>query len=808
MTLKIFSKNKTIHAQRDKLFSVIEKLTNIVLVNSRNNNNQLAKKIIGELRNLFYRFFRLRKTDSHKFNTLLLSEDFYENYAKVFSRSAKLDREDSKDIETVEYRKLKEQSNLELLFRSDQSLQGLTRFLQSFEKIWIKALFDKNQLISNYVYYLLKNILEQLVVEQDSEIYINQLLKLFRNVVWDVIREIKDDKKIDPIICLASVSWYIDIVFNKTVDSFDRKYLYIFDKYFFSLMTTFVSENRKNLFKNVVKYSIDRGIHIADNFNDIYDYAHIMLRKDFKKYEKIDSAFNIEQKCDHLIEMAKMLYTEKQLAIWNRSFDDLTTIINQNLEQSDKERAQIYEDAIKKSAEARYKSNNLKGIYFKIGAFCLFKSRYSFIRYLWNYKQPADSETIWVGNDIVSDNLTDLISLYFNFDPNENEFLIWEDHHGSKKYKEQYFLLLLARLLQQIPTSESDKHIAIERFHYPDFDTQKSSEIKYSIDRLYRVLDNLIKDQSLLSKLEVIDIDELFNTIKLFLVRLSELATKKIDKDHITNQLSEKSISEFISDVLNEFKKSRQLQHILCFYNAFECSSSLNSEKDIQRFGISKLDDRAIFFENWHKTFLNFGKSYGHSLGLGEDYHFFNEIANLCITIRLNTINDIVNNLKEFNNLIIISSGVVIWKYFEKSIKFKPKWAKDIVPVDLSEFEGFFNIHNIPIPVFSLNNTGSDNEILVLNYTKLGKLTQYSPLNDTEDPKFKHDMLYINIEDLSKNSEEIDKLINHQLDWLKQKGNVDQQKEYLKQVVRILIYEKIAFQKADDFIGYRFKLDF
>lgn len=124
---------------------------------------------------------------------------------------------------------------------------------------------------------------------------------------------------------------------------------------------------------------------------------------------------------------------------------------------------------------------------FYIGAYCLFKKRYDYIKYIWQVKQPPDSDATWVGHDIAPVSIIGLVNLYSRLDKDFSIF--WDGHHGSKIYLQKYFLLSMTYLFY---LNWQDKDKILSGFKLPNnLNKYQLDNLVYSVDRLITVANNL-----------------------------------------------------------------------------------------------------------------------------------------------------------------------------------------------------------------------------------------------------------------------------------------------------------------------------
>lgn len=424
--LKLFSKSKTIEEEQQQLFYSLEKIVNVALVKTERGDNQSVKEILKDLEHIFRDFWQLKKSNPEKFEALLWSKSFFEGYVRPLGRENDLDREDPD--KTKSRKELEQEAALLLAFCADRELKGLTQFLDSFKKIWECAIENENDEISRYVVYEINWLLEELTQESSNDLFVEQFLRQLNSMTVKAIKS--SDKGIDASVYTASIDWYIDTVFSIQKDrSFDLAYLDLFDKYFFTSIRYIISKNQDLLFEHLVSSLVDRVRIPSYNKGKIWDYWRLISESDVEKYSKgiigrIEALYNSEKDLD-----AKTKRDE-----WLEKFEELKNMLGHHLSKEQKENVTKTEEEIRKFIDAQFKYNNLLEIVFAIGAFCLFKQRPEYIKHLWEYKQPPDSDAYHIGHDIVPNTFDGVVGFYLKRDLFERKFDFWEGHHGSEVY--------------------------------------------------------------------------------------------------------------------------------------------------------------------------------------------------------------------------------------------------------------------------------------------------------------------------------------------------------------------------------------
>jgi len=196
-------------------------------------------------------------------------------------------------------------------------------------------------------------------------------------------------------------------------------------------------------------------------------------------------------------------------------------------------------------------------------------------------------------------------------------------------------------------------------------------------------------------------------------------------------------------------------------------------------------------------------------LASGEELHLLGVISSNCKGIKKYEFDATIKKFRYLSNIFILALNVNLIEFFKDSNNFIPKWHKDspqLKEKDIEAFEGSYLFEGKDIPIFKNYLGVVDKKILILNKSKLGKLIQYSPLNEGEGKDLKKDIFYMNIQSFSENIELMNEFISKPPKWLKNRGNKDNQKKYLQELVLIKIFKRFKYNKHKDFEGYLLKL--
>jgi hypothetical protein len=782
MKLKHYSKNNLLALRQRRFIEILEGIGDVLVFKTKRKKNKSVMEGLERFQGIIKQFFDIRKDEPEKFERLLWTKEFLNLY-----------------------RENEEEAKLRLAFDPDKYFVSFSTAVNQILRIHQAAIESRNEEISRLATEYIIWLIGHLSCEANNGLMVEQLLTTISNIMRVAI------EKQDSSMYGASISWYTDIVFNRFEQSelnFDLSYLELFDRYFFSSVKFIISRSQFILFKAFVSSLVD-SVHISSyHSGKVWEYGHI-FQSDIDKYQQLNKKFQIEKRVRELLGSEKDLYTKENVDKWLKKFEELKEILENNSTDVQKKEAKKIEQGIREFAVSEFKYNNLLDIVFAIAAFCLFKQKADYIKYLWEYKQPRDSTATWGGLDIVPNRLDDLIIFYFRKAFLDTKFLFWEDHHGSELYFKKYFLLLLVRFLQDISSDDQGRYGQIENYSLPKLHIYRMSDIEYSVDGLIEIVNRLKEESETLRSLgfDLVRIDKTFD-MKLipFLQVLKRKAQERIKIMEVEQSVSSVKVAEFKDEVLKGFSEGVRVRNILKHYGFYEDRTSDAYTGQLERFGVNVVDDKAIFFEDWHVHYLNRGLHYGGELARIEDSRILEKISSCCKPVNDADLERILENLTNLSSVVIFAIDVSLYEFFGSSKYFKPKWHEDSPQLEMSGFGGWYVFKNQYIPLFEIHQTWLGSRILVLNKGALGKLVQYSPLNRGETEELKKDIFYIDVKAFSEDIKLLKKYLENPPDWLKGVGDESAQREHLSAKVLIQIFERFEFNELKEFEGYSLKV--
>lgn len=781
--LKIPSSKRVTASKQEVLIQALEGIGDILVFETKRQKNKIVLEGLKKISDTVKKIFEIQKNDPDKFERLVISQDFFELYEKD-----------------------KEEAGLRMAFDPERYLISFSTAINQIVRVYSAAINSQNGEISQFAVYHINWILAELSSRPNNALFIEQLLRQLSEIMRTAVQ------RNDGSAYAATTHWYTDIVFNRLSrqGKFQLAYLKLFDKYFFSTVRYIVAKRQTAIFKSLISTLVD-GIHIPDyDQGEIWNYGHILLHSDLQKFNQLDEEHGLEKKVKELADAESDLDTQEKLDAWLQKFDEVKKIVAPSFNEDQAQSALKIEKKIRNYIHSQFKHQNLLDIVFAICAYCLFKQRYDYVKYLWEYKQPPDSDASWAGHDITPKTLDEAITFYFRKGLFERRLDFWEGHHGSEKYYKHYFLLLIARLLQNVPKNVQGEYLQVINYQLPDLHIHRLSDLEHSVDDLTSLAVNLRQSGSVLAGigLDTERLDETFDEKLIpFLARLKEEAKKQITAKHRTGHISINRVKEFKKEVLNSFYDRASVRDIFTKHlNGYENKMHEQTQRK-DRFGINIVDDKASFFDEWYIHYVGWGENYGHDIASAENSYLLDALAKECEVI---TKNDFEVTLARFENrddIAIFATNVALWHFFEHSKKFKPKWHRGIEALEIKGFEGWYEYNDQAIPVFGTHHRKVEKQILILNKSRIGKLVQLSPISEGEDEASVEDIFYVSVQAFSESEQLMEEFINKPPEWLSKVGDEQEQRNHLQERVRIRIVERFEYIKPDDFEGYKLLLN-
>jgi hypothetical protein len=371
---------------QERIISAIEGIGDILIFESKNKKNtRFVRDSIWKLEERAKYIFRLQETNPETFKELMYSQKFLE-----LNKS------------TISENELARAVALEINPEENVALLGAiaNQFIRLHEAAWESNNFE----VAQWTAYSLKQLLKD--VSQGSGKY--PLVKTLLRVLYD-LHYVNRDKRHDLVYPLA-VGWYLDIVPNKL---FNIDYLEEFDNLFIQNLRRIIFSQRYSLLDNFLS-----SLNSAGGFNYFNNHSIDRLNPklfsiDMLKYQELNKTSRFREETDELKKILAELRNVEQLDKTLRILENIRIITNNYFDLD--EQIQVHLSLIKDELISAFKFNHIVDILFDLSAYCIFKGRYDYLQKIWTFKQPSDSDAIWVGSDftLLKSSHEELISFYF-----------------------------------------------------------------------------------------------------------------------------------------------------------------------------------------------------------------------------------------------------------------------------------------------------------------------------------------------------------------------------------------------------------
>jgi len=297
-------------------------------------------------------------------------------------------------------------------------------------------------------------------------------------------------------------------------------------------------------------------------------------------------------------------------------------------------------------------------------------------------------------------------------------------------------------------------------------------ENKYFFQKL---LDSVKTDNN--SKIdELLDIN--FDNTHLIelLEKLVELCDKEEKKYIKTHQLNKNKIEKFRNTIFDEIEKGNQLTSYLKKNRKY----SLSTKKGKRMFGFNQIIRRDIFFENIGGL-ENISKDYAQALleGISKDY--LKKLDSISETIKI-SIKEFVDNINNNDKYIIITSPMN-WNIVEL--------------YNLDDYQVRINDKTIDVIMIP-----KAKDIYLIKKKQLPRIELLEPI-DAFDSGILKNGVYYDLIDCSTN-EEARNEIQENTKWLEEKGNIEDQMEYLKGNCAFKLFISPSIKKTPNSKCYKF----
>ena len=671
---------------------------------------------------------------------------------------------------------------------NDDSFEYFKEISSGVERISNKSISIDNQNILFEIKMLIHNIIKQIIIDKNNYRYLDNFFEHHRNIMRHSIEEKHSSKH------SFTYHWYSNYVFNwwDGKSYFNPEYLQIFDRTQFYYIQYIIDQNQKDIFEEYISW-LHGGIGFQDNnYSDLYEY----FGYDFKDYEILSNLDNLFNNIRTLQDLDNFLINfREQKNLFISKLENKEDIANKKNKANE----------IIANSHSKFFFQNLLNMVMGLSTFCLYKQRYDYIKFIWEFKSPKDSDSMWIGHEIYPKTINELISIFLNeTDSFNKKFSFNEHHHSSSYYENRLVLYLIGYILY------SDKNYNKDSKYLSNTETEQSANrLKFHIEELISIVDEVYDIEYLqifndlgFEKIKKRDIHILKDTISSLFNNILFECADSIKKKEETTPLSDVKIEAFknklYKKIENNKNKIRNLTKI--GFGKYELNSS---NKSIKSFGLNTLLLRSMFFDKWTSGFVGFESRISKSIIDRENYSILRSIIDNCKVIKNDEFNSKLDSFENTNDIFILS--INNHKFFRNNKFFKDGWRNDIEPMldsdgeKISSFMGYLEFKNVDIPIFRYYNNSQDEKLIILNKTKFLTFIHMKP--EYEDDIL-NDLLYISIKELT--ADEINKIVEKDVNKDTDKSTIISD---LKTKVDLQVYERFEIKLDENFEGFLFSIN-
>ena len=211
-------------------------------------------------------------------------------------------------------------------------------------------------------------------------------------------------------------------------------------------------------------------------------------------------------------------------------------------------------------ANRRHRNQELKDVFFMIGAYCLFKRKVEFVRELWDYAQPRDADASWAGDRLVSGRLDDLVEQYFELQDDRHRML-FEGRHGSSSYLRDYFLAACARACEVDSRQAFEFSFIVEPMEIRRKQIHRIDAFVRELEELLGRVEQLKEDEKLAALYS--DAGEAFATLHSKLKDAGKAAGNRVTEACKSSPLDERACEQIRSQLSERYITDRLVPNLL-----------------------------------------------------------------------------------------------------------------------------------------------------------------------------------------------------------------------------------------------------
>lgn len=394
----------------------------------------IIEPVLDKLQDIFVQFYALKATDSTSYENLFLSKELRELAAR-----------DPRGWKSA-------------LFMRRVRCEPLGAILEQIGRLHTMAMDMGAGDMARRTAYRVIRILWRVGADEGNGIMIEQLLNEVRRLAMEAIRHES------PSMYALGAHWYRDVVALEGYGpEFHLPYLPTISRTLFEINKLIVDEKAFDVFKAELSYlSIIRlpDHALGDLQSVLYRYVRALADKQVEMGQRWPREV-LELPRD-LISVLTPLYSPVGRGTFDAEFVEAQRVREDlGLNTVELGGFQELEREIGDALDGLEKVARTFEIFFVVGAYCIFKERFDFIKEIWTHTTPEDADAHWVNQNLVFFNAPYLIWQVYA-EPLLEMTYDFGGYHGSGTYLKRYLILCLARCsgrpaLPPVPANDEAK---------------------------------------------------------------------------------------------------------------------------------------------------------------------------------------------------------------------------------------------------------------------------------------------------------------------------------------------------------------
>ncbi|NLE25862.1 MAG: hypothetical protein GX625_11085 [Clostridiaceae bacterium] len=778
------SSSEELTSEQKQFTESFETVGDILAFQIKRKKNKVVLSTLRRMREILEKLLLIRLEDVEKFDRLMLSKEYLKHYQEN-----------------------KENAQYALLFMPENCLVTFTAATNQLRRIHECAVESGNDEASRETAYNIDWLLGQICQYPGYDLMIEQLLRTFLSMTKLAAA------KNDPSAFTSSARWYFDTIFEAPAASdieFHLPYLEILDKYIFVSLRNMVLDANEKLFQALV-YDLVNGSYRLGGVDakNPDDYQHSIINHNYETFRQLNESMQIGKRINDLTANVPNTTDLSKLNTWIQDFKNIDAEVRDKVPHKLAEDLMEIAEQVCKTAVFRFKLRNVDDLVFTIGAFCIYAKRYDFVRYMWEFKQPSDSDSVWIGKDVVPETYRDVLDMYLRKNVWDMHRHDWHERHGSAIYYKRYFLLVLVRTVLAIKPDNEARLRQLQAYQLPNLSVHRLSDISHSSEELPSIANWLAKESDLLNLLNL-EPDNAATIVEEvlapFFKGLPALAKQRIAQIERNRPTSDAVKESFRNNVVASFYDLAKVRNVLSHYGLITDKRDEEYQGTVELYGLRQLSPKSAFFEDWHVHYVGWGKGFAEGIARGENTLIITKLKERSKNQPASQLDSMLSHLSNPDDYILLALNTYPPYEWRDWKAFIPKYEVEDIKKLPEAFCGQCSYGKSLIPVYQIYTEEKEKCLLLLNTNTMGHLNQLCPLKPNEDKSLQRDIFRIEISVFTEFPEMIDEYITKNAVCIQKYETIEEKRKHLEELATIAVHERFEYTINEEFEGYLFPL--